>query len=127
MKRVLYNKNIILNILNSTFGDEIEEYIQNCVVEMDSNELKEYFEQETDYAVLDVLEQMVVQDFEVELDEENKELISGTLEISAEIDGYVHWEGEEIYIESAAVTIGLLYEFHAENEQYTDLYLEYLY
>lgn len=123
----MYNKNIILNILNNTFGDEIEEYVQNCVVRMESDELEEYIGQEVDYAILDRVTQMVVQDFEIVIEGENQELISGTLEVFAQIDGWVHWDCEEIYIESIILPIGLLYEFHAENDKYANLYLEHIY
>lgn len=124
---MLYNKNIILHILSSKFGDKIETYIQDCIVRMESNELGIYLGQEADYAVLDTIVQMTVQDFETETEEEKQTAISGTLEVLADISGYVHWDDEEIYVGNSIVTIGLLYEFYAENDEYTNLYLEHIY
>lgn len=123
---MLYNKNIILHILSGKFGDEIESYIQDCVMRMDSDELELYFKQELDYAVLDMINQMTVQNFEIEMDGEAQATISGILEVLADINGYVHWDNEEIYVGSAVVIIDLLYEFHTENEEYTNLYLEHI-
>ena len=50
---VLYNKNIILNILGSAFGDELEMYVYNYILQMKSEELEPYFGVEVDYALFD--------------------------------------------------------------------------
>lgn len=124
---MLYNKNIILNILNNTFSDEIEAFVQKCVLEMDEEELETFFEQEVDYAFFDEIEQIVIVDFEIESENDTEKSISGTLEISANIDGYIHWDDEAIYVGSTIITLGLLYDFQIQGKRYVDLYLEYLY
>lgn len=39
----LYNKNIVLNILSNIFGEQIEDYVQNCVIRLENNILEKYF------------------------------------------------------------------------------------
>lgn len=123
----MYNKNIVLNILVNTFGKDIENYVQNCINEMDIEELEEYFNQDIDYAVLNVIDQMIVENYEVEAEGEMQQTIFGTLEVKAEVDGFAKWEGVEIFKSSSEMTLELLYEFHAEDRRYKNLYLEYLY
>ena len=36
----LYNKNIVLNILSNIFGEQIEDYVQNCVIRLENNILE---------------------------------------------------------------------------------------
>lgn len=123
----MYNKNIILNILVNTFGKDIETYVQDCIDKMEIEEIKEYFDQDIDYAVLAMINQMLVEDYEVEGGEGNQQIISGTLEVKAEIDGWSKWEEIEVFKESAEIPIGLLYEFQVKDKKFSDLYLEYLY
>lgn len=124
----MYNKNIILNILSNIFGIEIETYVQKCIMRMEKEELEEYFgEEEVDYAMLHFLHQIIIENYEIEIEDENQEIISGTVEVEAEIDGFSFEEEKSVYKDSTEITIGLLYEFHACNGEYKDLYLEYLY
>lgn len=44
----LYNKNIVLNILSNIFGEQIEDYVQNCVIRLENNILEKYFNTEVD-------------------------------------------------------------------------------
>lgn len=126
-RKELYNKNIILNILVNVFGKNIETYIRDCIDKMEIEEIEEYFEQDIDYAVLAMINQMLVEDYEVEGNEENQQTISGTLEVKAEVDGWSKWEETEVFKESAEIPMELLYEFQVKDKKYGDLYLEYLY
>ena len=122
---MLYNNNIVLNILSTIFEKEIEDYVQDCVIEMDSQELEEYFEREVEYAILSFLRQIIVEDYKIEV-RENQEIISGTLEVIGEMEGFCFWD-EEVPGERATLFLEVLYEFYAENGKYKDLYLEQLY
>ena len=82
----MYNKNIILNILSNIFGIEIETYVQKCIMRMEKEELEEYFGEEVDYAMLHFLHQIIIENYEIEIEDENQEIISGTVEVEAEID-----------------------------------------
>lgn len=116
-----------MNILVNTFGKDIETYVQDCIDKMEIEEIEEYFDQDIDYAVLAMINQMLVEDYEVEGGEGNQQIISGTLEVKAEIDGWSKWEEIEVFKESAEIPIGLLYEFQVKDKKFSDLYLEYLY
>ena len=121
----LYNKNIVLNILSNIFGEQIEDYVQNCVIRLENNILEKYFNTEVDFAWM--LNQMVVENYNIDL-ANNEEIISGNLKVQAQIDGFVleEKEGGFRYKDSVMLPLTLLYEFHVKNQEYRDLYLEYL-
>ena len=122
----LYNKNIVLNILSNIFGEQIEDYVQNCVIRLE-NILEKYFNTEVDFAWMSTLNQMVVENYNIDL-ANNEEIISGNLKVQAQIDGFVleEKEGGFRYKDSVMLPLTLLYEFHVKNQEYRDLYLEYL-
>ena len=123
----LYNKNIVLNILSNIFGEQIEDYVQNCVIRFENNILEKYFYTEVDFAWMSTLNQMVVENYNIDL-ANNEEIISGNLKVQAQIDGFVleEKEGGFRYKDSVMLPLTLLYEFHVKNQEYRDLYLEYL-
>ena len=112
----LYNKNIILNILGSIFGDEIETYVYNYVLQM-----------EVDYAVFNRFDRLIVESYEVKSEGEQEDSISGVLEARSKVDAFVRFEEEAVYKGSMVLPVALWYEFRAKNKTYTDLHLEYLY
>lgn len=122
----MYNKNIILNILGGIFGDEIETYVQNYILQLGSEELEAYFEREVDYAVFNRFDRLVVESYEVKSEGEYGDLISGVLEARSKMDAFVRSEEEAVYKGSMILPVGLWYEFRVRNKIYTDLYLEYL-
>lgn len=89
----LYNKNIVLNILSNIFGEQIEDYVQNCVIRLENNILEKYFNTEVDFAWMSTLNQMVVENYNIDL-ANNEEIISGNLKVQAQIDGFVLEEKE---------------------------------
>ena len=123
----LYNKNIVLNILSNIFGEQIEDYVQNCVIRLENNILEKYFNTEVDFAWMSTLNQMVVENYNIDL-ANNEEIISGNLKVQAQIDGFVleEKEGGFRYKYSVMLPLTLLYEFHVKKQEYRDLYLEYL-
>ena len=123
----LYNKNIVLNILSNIFGEQIEDYVQNCVIRLENYILEKYFNTEVDFAWMSTLNQMVVENYNIDL-ANNEEIISGNLKVQAQIDGFVleEKEGGFRYKDSVMLPLTLLYEFHVKNQEYRDLYLEYL-
>ena len=123
----LYNKNIVLNILSNIFGEQIEDYVLNCVIRLENNILEKYFNTEVDFAWMSTLNQMVVENYNIDL-ANNEEIISGNLKVQAQIDGFVleEKEGGFRYKDSVMLPLTLLYEFHVKNQEYRDLYLEYL-
>ena len=106
----LYNKNIVLNILSNIFGEQIEDYVQNCVIRLENNILEKYFNTEVDFAWMSTLNQMVVENYNIDL-ANNEEIISGNLKVQAQIDGFVleEKEGGFRYKDSVMLPLTLLY------------------
>ena len=66
----LYNKNIVLNILSNIFGEQIEDYVQNCVIRLENNILEKYFNYEEK-----LNEESYIQENLNQIEEEKKEFI----------------------------------------------------
>lgn len=122
----MYNKNIVLNILSNIFGEQIENYIQSCIIKLERNILEKYFSVEVDFVSLNTVDQMTVENYNIELEKNENELISGKLKIQAIIDGFAIDENEINYIASTMIPMELMYEFRVRNQEYMDLYLEYV-
>lgn len=121
-----YNKNIILDILRSNFFEEIETFVTNYVLDLEENDLIMFFETSVDYAMLDYIEEISVVYYEVEK-EEGQDNISGMINVIAEIDGYLHWDGEENFVGSNEIEIGIDFSFYEENNDFFDIELEDVY
>lgn len=120
-----YNNNIILNILQSNFWDEIEICVADYIISLDEFNLAENFDNIVDYAELDSINEMLVDSYEIKLEaEEDREYISGIIEIECSIDGYVHWDRENIAIDKGIVNVGVQFSFCSEKDKYYDLELE---
>ena len=122
----MYNKNIVLNILSNIFGEQIENYVQSCIIKLEKNILEKYFGVEVDFVSLNTVNQMMVENYNIELEKNENELISGKLKIQAIIDGFAVDENEINYMASIMIPMVLMYEFRVRNQEYMDLYLEYV-
>lgn len=123
---MLFNKNIILEILQSNFGNEIEAMVDACVMDMEPDELESIIEYSVDYAVLDEIEDMHVLDYGIE-NEGKQQTVSGVLEVRTMISGYSHWDGEDMYVEDGSTSLGIGFVFDTDGMNHTNLQLEYLY
>ena len=121
----LYNKIIVLNILSNIFGEQIENYVQSCIIKLERSILEKYFSVEVDFVSLTTLNRMTVENYNIELEKNEDELISGRLKIQAIIDGFAIGENEVNYMASTMIPMVLMYEFRVRNQEYMDLYLEY--
>lgn len=122
-----YNHNTILDILRDKFWDEIEGFTGRCVLNMDSWDRDQIFQDPTDYAVLDSINEMWVTDFDTEPEDDSQELVTGVLELRAAVDGYAHWDGEDVRVDSGEMELGISFSFYEEDGKYEDLDLEYIY
>lgn len=123
---MLFNKNIILEILQSEFGEQIDAMIENCVMDLEPYELDTVFEYSADYAFLDGIEEMSIAEYEVEKEHGN-ESVCGVLEVKVSIIGYTHWDGEEVHVDDGIVTLGIGFCFTVNGGNYSDLELECVY
>ena len=121
-----YNENIVLDILSSEFFGEIEEYTLECIWQMTESDIWDIIDEGADYAELEYIDGLEVIDYEVK-EEDETEYISGTLEVSACIDGYAHWDGEDINMGSGFCELDMSFGFLRCRDEYLNLELEYIY
>ncbi len=125
-RRMLFNQNIISEILRSSFGDKIEAFTDDCVMELDDYELADLFEETIDFAILYGIDEIEVEEYRVEEEGEGQK-VSGTLEIMAVVDGFERIEEESEFRDTGTIAFGAGFSFHVEEGVYSDLELEYLY
>lgn len=121
-----YNYNIILEILRSAFWKEIEIYVKNYVLGLETDQLMDLFQTSLKFAMLHYIEEMGVADYEVGQQEEQK-YISGTLNVTAEIDCFIDWDGEDEWDGTREIEIVIDFGFYEKGEKYFDLELLHLY
>ena len=119
------NKNIVLEIIRTHFSEEVELEVTQSVMELESYELEEIFENSIDYADLDVINEMFIQKLEI-FEDEDTGIIQGSIGINVFLDGYVHWEGENEFVDSREITLNNNFEFKSENTEYTDFNMDYV-
>ena len=129
---MLYNKNIIMDILQRNFWDEIESNVEKCVMRMKDSEIESIFNYEysIDFAMVDCIEEMDIQDWNAEESqwEKGTQTVSGTLDILAQIEGYKYWDGEHIPVGTAGINIGFFFQFECQGkEKFDNLELEHIY
>lgn len=119
---MLFNSNIILEVLKSNFTEEIALFVHKCIEQLDEYDLEDIFESEADYALADFIEGIEVEDFSVE-DENDGQKVEGTLEIIVSVSGYE----DNLFIGTGSIILGIGFSFYVENEKYTDIEFNYLY
>lgn len=124
---MLFNKNIVLEIIRTHFGDEIELQTADCVMDLESYELEDFFDDYVDYALLDVIDEINVERFEVEKERENGCTIEGILTVISLLEGYVRWEDEELCVGEAEASLAFLFRFDVKADEYSDFKLSYIY
>lgn len=110
---MLLNKNIVLEIIDSNFIDDVINCCSDAVIQMDEGDLGECFDVDVEFADLDTVDAMRVEEYE---DEEADGVleIEGTLEMDVFVNGYVYWDGENIYMGDAELTLGFSFSFQTD-------------
>lgn len=62
---MLYNKNIVHEIIISNFEQQIEDKVSDYVIDLDAFMLEQIFEQIIDYACVDYIESIEVEEYHV--------------------------------------------------------------
>lgn len=112
-------------ILENRFLDEIYQKVLDIIDEMEQGDWADRFELLADYVLLDEIEDMDVASWDEE-EEEGSAVVSGTLELTARLDAYAHWDGEEILMESAGFPMEFAFEFSIVKEEVGNFYLKYI-
>ena len=123
---MLFNKKIVLEIIRTHFGEEIEIQASGIVMNLESFELEGFFSSSVDFAMLDVIDEISVEDYKVETDGRAC-LVEGLLTVLAILEGYVHWDGEAEYIGNEEVPLTFMFQFIVNENKYSDFQLNYIY
>lgn len=118
---MLLNKNVVLEILQSEFAEEIEMQTITCVMDMESYELVEIFENSVDYVEVDEIDELEIVKYNTEERGKNFLDVSGIMQMRVLLEGYVHWDGENMYIGSQHTFLAFEFSFSKEEEQYGNL------
>lgn len=124
---MLFNRNIILEILRSSFAKEIETFIEQYIMELDEFELEEFFGLSADFAFLDSIGQINVHDFSTANDG-NGQKVEGVFDVEVVIHGFQKTENDDKkYMGTGLGILELFFSFYAENGNYSNILLEYVY
>ncbi len=125
---MLFNANIILEILRSRFSKQIEDYLEQCIIGFDEYELLNFFAANLNAAVLINVGEMEVEDFSVEGENGNQN-VEGHFRIQVTIAGYEEREEKGRYIlqEFSDAQLIIAFSFAADQVSYSGLKLEYQY
>lgn len=121
---MLYNKNIVLQIIVSNFSNELEMAIYEATKDLDGFELEEIFEQLIDFAEVDDIGNTEVVDYKVDVcDDVN--VLHGIIKVDVSLDGYVHWDGENEILDTQNYEFEFEFGFKDKEEKYYDFELEW--
>lgn len=88
--------------------------------------MRNVFDHQTEYAVLDYMDSIRLIDYEADSEDETERL-SGTMEVTADMTGYVCWDREDIDMGSGLIHMEMMFYFLVEDGTYSDLESEYLF
>lgn len=122
---MLYNKNILREIIESNFGQIIEQKVSDYVTNMDSFELEQIFAQLIDFAYVYDIENIEVEDYNIE--EVEKDIrIEGKLSVTAGLEGFTHFDGENEFVSDQSIVINVDVSFWLINDKYCDFILKFV-
>lgn len=114
---------LIEELLNNQFIDKISDECADYVMNLGRGEISgyfdnfvDYFDNFVDYATLDVIDNVILNDFKEEIIDGQKE-ISGLATVLAEIEGIVHWNGEDESIGFKTVPLHIEFVFYMLGEK----------
>lgn len=113
----------VLDIILENFEKDIELEAAVGVMEMDSYELEDCFDNSVDYADLEGVDEVEVEEVFVE-EEENTTIVSGTLRALVMFSGYVHWDGEEVLVGDADKYMQFTFSFEVKDNKYLEFEVE---
>ncbi len=112
---MLLNKNIVFEIIDTNFIDDVTDCCEESVLRMDEDDLGDYFEEYADKACLETIYDINVEDYDEE-EKDGIQTVEGLLEIAALINGYADWGDEAEYIGDAEVILGFAFSFQIDTQ-----------
>lgn len=102
---------LIEELLNNQFIDKISDECADYVMNLSGGKISDYFDNLVDYARLDVIDNVILNDFKEEIIDGQNE-ISGLATVLAEVEGVVHWGGEDENIGSKTIALHIEFVFY---------------
>ena len=120
-----FNPNIVRDILENHFSDEVDDYVIGDLQNFDTEEIEIEFDLEATTIELDAVVYIDVQDdIETETTADNTTLVSGTAVLDVEVDGF---DEERINCGTTTVSMVYSYSFEVDEEgKFTNLYMEWV-
>ena len=120
-----FNPNIVRDILEIHFSDEVDDYVIGDLQNFDTEEIEIEFDLEATTIELDAVVYIDVQDdIETETTADNTTLVSGTAVLDVEVDGF---DEERINCGTTTVSMVYSYSFEVDEEgKFTNLYMEWV-
>ena len=106
----MISKNDILQIIEENFLQELEQSVEESISNLESEDLESIFEQLVDYAELDTIDEVAIDDVEQEEDDIGV-TIEGVMDIRVSLNGFSYWDGEYNYIEDGEYILGFAFSF----------------
>lgn len=122
----MFDGNMVLHVIEEHFWHELEAFTIQCVMELESDELENMFELPVDYADFDTIDKVEADDIEVE-EEDTYITVTGKLAVKVIVDGYTHWDGENVFVDTAVYALSLIFYFDAAGGRYSKFELQYDY
>ena len=112
---MLLNNNIVFEIIDTNFMDDVTACCEEAVLRMYEAELGDDFEDYADKACLNTIYDINVENYE---DDEaaGVQTVEGLLEIAAMVNGYADWGDEAEYIGDADIILGFAFSFQIDME-----------
>ena len=121
-----FNRFIIQHIFETKFKDALNKKIAQDITRLDCEDLEVDFGEKSDIFELDYIDRIDVDNYEIEQDDDET-LVSGEMEINAEINGFTYDHGEAFAAGSSLITLGYLFSFTENENEVSNLYLENIY
>lgn len=122
----MISKNDILQIIEEYFFQELEQSVEDSISNLESEDFESIFEQLVDYAELDTIDEVAIDDVEQEEDDAGV-TIEGVMDVRVSLNGFAYWDGEYNCIEESEYILGFAFSFYAEGTEYSDFDMEHIY
>lgn len=123
---MLYNKNIVGEILLSEFSEEIEANVEYYLLMIDQQRLQQYFDVPVEAIDFGEIDEVEVRQFDVEK-EGAAAKVYGSVKISVYLDGYEMVKDDMLLVDTAKVDLGFGFSFEQKEKIYNNFKMEFLF
>lgn len=109
----------VQQIIADNYADEIYNRVANYINNLTGGEFQDIFENPVDFGVCEGIGDMNVISYETKEFDEQIE-ITGEIEAETEITGYVHWDGEDMELDSITAILTMTFSLYYNKGKYED-------